>query len=221
MSHLIFQLSVTILLIFSLPTNIATKTTDDSLVLDVDGNPIEVGSAYYVRTELSKAGIGGGLVTASKPNHTQCPQYVAQLAYGFEGEIPVTFYPSSSSQKFIHISSDINIIFNTTSNVCSQGAWQLTPDASNGNLYLSTGGVIGNPGSLTTANWFKIARSPYDPKFYQLEYCPDTKTVASATGDIVCGAIDALDSTDDFLLMWLGLKTIRPDFFHWLSFVKA
>lgn len=188
-------------------------------MLDVEGNPLEAGSPYYVRTELSKLQIGGGLVFASKPNHPECPQYVAQLAEGWNGESPITFLPSDPSNKHIHISSDLNIIFNnTTSTVCSQGAWQLTPDANSGKLYLSTGGSIGKPSSQTTAaNWLKIERSSVDSSFYQLEYCP-----SSTSTNIVCGVIDALDYTDDFRLVWLGLSPVRiTNFFHLLSFIKA
>lgn len=223
MAQLIRPFSTTLLLICSLSLSIATAATDDNFVLDVDGNPLEVGSAYYVRTELSKIGIGGGIFMASKPNQPQCPQYVAQFAVGWYGEIPITFLPSDPSQKYISISSDLNIVFNTTSSVCPQGAWQLTPDANSGMLFLSTGGVIGNPSSQTTANWLKVDRSSVDAKFYQLGYCPSSGTVdASSTSDIVCGVIDAIETSDDSLLVWLGLSPDpNPNFFHLLSFIKA
>ncbi|XP_021719342.1 miraculin-like [Chenopodium quinoa] len=225
MANLYSQLSTTILLIFSL--SIVTSTTAandvDSLVLDVEGNPLEVGSFYYVRTELSKVRIGGGIVAASKPNQPECPQYVAQLAEGWYGESPITFLPSDPSQKHIHISSDLNIMFNTSSSVCSQGAWQLTPDANSGEIHLSTGGGIGNPSPQTAANWFKIEKSIASSEFYQLEYCPSSSTINgfAAKKDIVCGVIDATSGTDDYRLLWLGLVPRRADFFHILSFIKV
>ncbi|XP_021746591.1 miraculin-like [Chenopodium quinoa] len=222
MANLIIQFSTTIFLITFLSIG-AAKTAANDLVLDVEGNPLEVGSSYYVRTELSKVGIGGGLVAASKPDEPECPQYVAQLAAGWYGETPITFLPSNPSQKHIHISSDLNIMFNTSSSVCSQGAWELTPDANSGNLHLSTGGGIGNPSPQTAANWFKIEKSIAISGCYQLEYCPSSSTIDgfAAKKDIVCGAIDATDGTDDDRMLWLGLVPRRPDFFHILSFIKA
>uniref|UniRef100_A0A803NDG9 Uncharacterized protein n=1 Tax=Chenopodium quinoa TaxID=63459 RepID=A0A803NDG9_CHEQI len=95
-----------------------TANNVDSLVLDIEGNPLEVGSFYYVRTPQSTFRWGGGIVAASKPNQPECPQYVAQLGEGC---------------------------------ACSQGAWQLTPDANSGDLFLSTGGGIGNPSPQTAA----------------------------------------------------------------------
>uniref|UniRef100_A0A803M763 Uncharacterized protein n=1 Tax=Chenopodium quinoa TaxID=63459 RepID=A0A803M763_CHEQI len=107
--------------------------------------------------------------------------------------------------------------------VCSQGAWQLTPDANSGNLLLSTGGGIGNPSPQTAANWFKIEKSITGSEFYQLEYCPSSSTINGFTAkeDIVCGVIDASVATDDDRIMWLGPVPKRPDFFHILSFIKA
>uniref|UniRef100_A0A803NDB6 Uncharacterized protein n=1 Tax=Chenopodium quinoa TaxID=63459 RepID=A0A803NDB6_CHEQI len=63
------------------------------------------------------------------------------------------------------------------------------PDANSGDLFLSTGGGIGNPSPQTAANWFKIEKRRGDPGFYQLEYCPSSNTIdAFATKkDIVCG----------------------------------
>ncbi|XP_021746602.1 miraculin-like [Chenopodium quinoa] len=224
MANLFPQLSTTILLIFSFYIVTSTTTANDvnSLVLDVEGNPLEVGSSYYVRTAVSIYRIGGGLVAASKPNQIECPQYVAQLAEGWYGEAPITFLPSDPSQKHVHISSDLNIIFNTSSSVCSQGAWQLTPDANSGELHLSTGGVIGNPSPQTAANWFKIEKSIAGSEFYQLEYCPSSSTINgfAAKKDIVCGFIDAIFGRNDYRMLWLGLVQGRPSF-NTLSFIKA
>ncbi|XP_021722899.1 miraculin-like [Chenopodium quinoa] len=222
MANLIIQFSATIFLISFLSIG-AAKTATKDLVLDVEGNPLEVGLSYYVRTVLSQLGIGGGIVAASKPNQPECPQYVAQLAVGWYGESPITFLPSDPSHKHIHISSDLNIMFNTSSSVCSQGAWQLTPDANSGSLHLSTGGGIGNPSPQTAANWFKIENSIASSGFYQLEYCPSSSTIDGfeAKRDIVCGAIDATDATDDNRMLWLGLVPGNPNFFHVLSFIKA
>ncbi|KAL2903884.1 Miraculin [Bienertia sinuspersici] len=202
------------------PIIIATSTSNktDTLVRDVEGNPLEPGSPYYIRTELSKISIGGGIVTASRENHPQCPQYVAQLAVGWYGESPVRFYPTNPSEKHIHISSNLNIIFNTTSSPCSQGVWHLTPDPINGYFYLS---ISSNTTSdqTTTDSWLKIERSIALPGFYQLEYCPTTNT---GRNDIVCGVIDGLpDFPKDLRKVWLGLSTQSPNLFHILSFLKA
>ncbi|XP_021719341.1 miraculin-like [Chenopodium quinoa] len=217
MANFYLQLYTTILLMFSISmvSSATTANNVDSLVLDIEGNPLEVGSFYYVRTPQSTFRWGGGIVAASKPNQPECPQYVAQLGEGWYRESPIKFLPSDPSHKHVHISSDVNVVFNNSFSACSQGAWQLTPDANSGDLFLSTGGGIGNPSPQTAANWFKIEKRRGDPGFYQLEYCPSSNTIdAFATKkDIVCGAIDgSIDNlTDDHRMIWLSLFPIRPD----------
>uniref|UniRef100_A0A803NDH5 Uncharacterized protein n=1 Tax=Chenopodium quinoa TaxID=63459 RepID=A0A803NDH5_CHEQI len=129
--------------------------------------------------------------------------------------IPNKVPPIRPSHKHVHISSDVNVVFNNSFSACSQGAWQLTPDANSGDLFLSTGGGIGNPSPQTAANWFKIEKRRGDPGFYQLEYCPSSNTIdAFATKkDIVCGAIDgSIDNlTDDHRMILVKSISIRPD----------
>ncbi|CAO2839153.1 unnamed protein product [Amaranthus hypochondriacus] len=205
----ILQVSASILLLFmSLP--MIVRATDKSVVLDSSGNPIEVGSSYYIRTAVSQVGIGGGVVVASKPEQPVCPKYVGHLSAGFYKESPVMFYPSELSQKHIHVSSDVYIVFNATSRACPLGAWQVTPDANSDKVFISTGGVVGTP---TTDNLFKIENDPIQGT-YQLEYCP-TKN------NIMCGVLMTIDFTDDYELGWLGLSPGRDSYFAAISFIKA
>ncbi|CAO2839155.1 unnamed protein product [Amaranthus hypochondriacus] len=193
MAPLLLQLSTIIPLIFLLPITIAI---DDSLVLDVDGNPIVVGSPYYVRTILSKMGMVGGLVVESKPNQPECPQYAAYLGVGWYQESPIMLYPTNPSHKYVHANSDFTIVFNSSSSVCPQGSWRIQPDVNSDKMFISTGGEIGNPTSDSLFS-FETVKLGYAPDLYVLKHCPKN--------EIGCKEIESIDFTEDYYYGWLGL----------------
>ncbi|KNA21296.1 hypothetical protein SOVF_044550 [Spinacia oleracea] len=145
-----------------------TATAKDSVVLDVDGNPVEAGSQYYVLTSGWGGAGRGGLTAASLGG--PCPLYVGQYRLWVQKGSPVTFYPSNPSQKHITQSSDVNIAFAPNPICRNQGVWQL---GYNGiSFYITTNGVIGKQEDVDTfANWFKIEQAGGLPGAYKIVYC--------------------------------------------------
>ena len=70
----------------------------------------------------------------------------------------------------VRVLTDQNIRFNQTT-ACKEGTvWKLDNfDTTTGQWFITTGGVIGNPGRETVGNWFKIEK--YEDA-YKLVYCP-------------------------------------------------
>ncbi|KNA11068.1 hypothetical protein SOVF_138590 [Spinacia oleracea] len=165
-NHLLLPAATIILtLLFLSPP---TVTAADSVVLDMDGNPLEAGSQYYVLT-LGTRGAGRGGLTAERLTGP-CPLYVGQHRSWTQQGSPVTFYPADSSQKNITQSSDVNIAFNPSPICRNQGVWQLSSNGL-GVFHVTTNGVIGNPGAETFTNWFKIEKASSEPDSYKIVYC--------------------------------------------------
>lgn len=70
----------------------------------------------------------------------------------------------------IRVSTDQNIKFSLET-ACSEGTvWKLDDyDTATRHYFVTTGGVVGNPGPDTITNWFKIEKYDTD---YKLTYCP-------------------------------------------------
>ncbi|KNA03096.1 hypothetical protein SOVF_212410 [Spinacia oleracea] len=145
-----------------------TVTAADSVVLDMDGNPVEAGSRYYVQTLGSRGASRGGL--AAEPLSGICPLYVGQHRSWTNQGRPITFYPADPSQKNITLSSDVNIAFGLNGLCRNQGVWQLTSNG-DGVFYVTTNGEIGNPGAETFTNWFKLEEALPGTNSYKIVYC--------------------------------------------------
>jgi len=134
-TKLVLPYANTLLLLFlSLsPTAIA------SVVLDIEGNPLDSVSKYYIRPWGT--GFRGGLTRASKPGQL-CPQYVTQSPYETDIGQPVRFFPADGTQRGrIHLFSDLNIAFGPS--FCrSDGVWSLTHDPYTGQIEVSADGYL-------------------------------------------------------------------------------
>ncbi|KAL2903296.1 Trypsin/chymotrypsin inhibitor [Bienertia sinuspersici] len=80
---------------------LSTPTAANHAVLDIDGNPLEASSRYYVLTW------GRGAAARGRP---------------------VSFYPADPSQKQITEGDEINISFGGPNYCRTNGVWQLTFD---------------------------------------------------------------------------------------------
>ncbi|KNA11067.1 hypothetical protein SOVF_138580 [Spinacia oleracea] len=161
--HLLLAAATILLTLFFL----SPPTAADSVVLDIDGNPVEAGSQYYVLTRGTRGAGRGGLTAA--PLGGLCPLYVGQHRSWTQQGSPVTFFPANPSQKYITQSSDVNIAFGLNPICRNLGVWQLGYSFS-GVPYVTTNGVIGNPGAETFTNWFKIEHA-FGPESYKIVYC--------------------------------------------------
>ncbi|KAL2903312.1 Miraculin [Bienertia sinuspersici] len=158
----------TITTIFNILFFLSPPTAANPPVIDIDGNPLEVGSQYYVLTSGRGAAGRGGLFAVSKPPQL-CPRYVAQFSFEIDQGRPINFYPADPSQKQITEGDDINIAFSGPNYCQNLGVWQLTFDEKTMIPYVSTNGVIGNPGPETFSNWFKIEKTIGGS--YKIVYC--------------------------------------------------
>ncbi|KAK7270714.1 hypothetical protein RJT34_26072 [Clitoria ternatea] len=124
-------------------------------VFDTSGNKLRAGVNYYV----------SGLSLASAGVH--CPLYVVAADQG----LALTFTPINPEKRFIRGNTDLNIKFSTNTS-CPHESTVLklkSYDDKTGQWFVATGGVLGNPGRQTLANWFQIVKY-YDA--YALFYCP-------------------------------------------------
>ncbi|KAI4297121.1 hypothetical protein L6164_037025 [Bauhinia variegata] len=137
-------------------------------VVDTFGKKLRVGSNYYIVpvSTYPKRGTLGGLALASIG--LMCPLDVVAVR-GYPG-LPLTFTPIDPKKGVVRVSSDLNIQFSAKTKCPQSTVWQLDHfDAKTGQWFVTTGGVLGNPGWQTLRNWLKIEKYDAD---YKLRYCP-------------------------------------------------
>ena len=139
-------------------------------VVDTSGKKLRAGANYYIILPSvphhPKFRTGGGLGLASIGESCTLDIVVVN---GYLG-LPLTFTPVNPKKGVIRVSTDLNIKFLAhTSCPHHSTVWTLEFAASMGQWFVTTGGVVGNPGWQTIHNWFKIEK--YDGA-YKLVYCP-------------------------------------------------
>ncbi|KAI4297120.1 hypothetical protein L6164_037024 [Bauhinia variegata] len=149
-------------------------------VVDTFGKKLRAGSNYYIVpvSTYPKGGTFGGLALASIGQ--MCPlDLVAVKRY--QG-LPLTFTPIDPKKGVVRVSSDLNIQFSAKTKCPQSTVWQLDHfDAKTGQWFVTTGGVLGNPGWQTLRNWFKIEKYDAD---YKLRYCPTVSTYKHLCKDV-------------------------------------
>uniref|UniRef100_A0A1D1YI62 Miraculin n=1 Tax=Anthurium amnicola TaxID=1678845 RepID=A0A1D1YI62_9ARAE len=152
-------------------------------VLDSDGNELRPGVEYYV---LPSPGTGGGLTLAGR-NGSTCPLYVAKETSEVSPGLPVAFFPLDEGEDTVRLTTDANVVF-SASTVCVQStAWRLGgPDGPTGRSYVTTGGVVRNPGRETLSNWFMVEKVGDESSSYKLVFCPQPE-VCRDCGRPRCG----------------------------------
>ncbi|XVF20690.1 hypothetical protein REPUB_Repub12eG0023800 [Reevesia pubescens] len=139
-------------------------------VLDIDGEELRTGIEYYVVSSIW--GAGGGGLALGQSSKQPCPEIVVQRRSGDDG-IPVTISNVDSNDDVVRLSSDVNIKFRPIrTRLClTSTVWKLDNyDDSTGKWWVTTDGVIGNPGPNTLTSWFKIEKS--GGIGYKFTFCP-------------------------------------------------
>ncbi|XP_061355864.1 miraculin-like [Gastrolobium bilobum] len=132
-------------------------------VVDTSGKKLRVGANYYIVPASPNFG-GFSLTNTGK----DCPLDVVAVD-GYQG-LPLTFSPINPKKGVVRVSTDLNIYFSTETSCPQSTVWKLDDyDYSTGQWFVTTGGVLGNPGWQTISNWFKIEK--YEDN-YKLVYCP-------------------------------------------------
>lgn len=190
MKHLIVPLAATttlLFLLFSPPTT--TATDGDDIIYDVMGQPLVPGQGYYI-VPFKYENVGGGFRWEQDTSgHYHVSQVFANTDFGS----PIAFFPKSSSQNTVTLSTDLNIVFpqyyppKVPSNV-----WKVVTNEDSGISYVELGGEKGATDS--SSSWFTIAE--HDGS-YLIKYCPKSGEPS------VCGALAVVSPPDD--RRWLGV----------------
>lgn len=138
-------------------------------VLDITGEKLRTGTEYYILPVIR--GRGGGLTLVSRKANKGCSPVVAQEQDELRNGLPLTFSPVNIKKGIIRVSTDHNFNFSSALTLCVQSSvWKLDSyDESIGQWFVTTGGILGSPGRVTTGNWFKIEKYQDD---YKLVFCP-------------------------------------------------
>ncbi|KAF6153364.1 hypothetical protein GIB67_003554 [Kingdonia uniflora] len=188
---IILLLSTLFLSSISLLPSSATSTP----VLDIDGHKLQTRTNYYVLPLVR--GRGGGLALSLRNN--TCPFYVAQEGSEVLRGLPVKFLATSTKEKFVQESADVNIVFSGATICVQSTAWRLGGvDKITGRRYVQSGGVVGNPGKGTVSNWFKIEKYNSD---YKLVFCPSVCNFCK----VICGDLGVFIEDGK---RWLGLSDV-------------
>ncbi|WOG93629.1 hypothetical protein DCAR_0312915 [Daucus carota subsp. sativus] len=168
MKTAIFSLSC---LLIGFTTNLWLASAATNRVIDVDGKDLLARTNYYILPVLR--GNGGGLKMYSGRD-TECPFDVVQEPNEVNRGLKLTIVPQKSTEQFIRVSTDVNIQFSDKSTCTAHtNVWRLDQaDLANGTTYVSTGGILGNPGASTFNCWFKIEKVERGTNWYKLRFCP-------------------------------------------------
>ncbi|KAK7380144.1 hypothetical protein VNO78_32593 [Psophocarpus tetragonolobus] len=139
-------------------------------VVDTSGKVLRAGVNYNILVSMPYTSCRSpqrlGLSKLGK-----CPLDV--VVVNIDHGLLLRFIPINSKKGVIRVSTDLNIMFppNVT---CPHHStvWRVdNSHVSKGNWFVTTGGVVGNPGRETIGNWFKIEK--YEGAYnYKLVYCP-------------------------------------------------
>ncbi|KAK4835347.1 hypothetical protein QYF36_008663 [Acer negundo] len=143
-------------------------------LLDLNGDKVEAGSAYYIISAFP--GAGGGGLTLSLNRNGSCPLDVTQHSLDLLMGYPMLFFPtnySSENRGHIHESMDVNIMFYANIISCNEPTvWKVDNyDEKRGAWFITTNGVVGNPGPQTLQNWFKFVKANIADT-YKIVHCP-------------------------------------------------
>ncbi|KAJ1386728.1 Proteinase inhibitor I3, Kunitz legume [Sesbania bispinosa] len=156
---------LSLVLIVALSTKLALAGPAQEEVVDTSGKKVVAGANYYIVSASPKVG-GLSLAMTDK----QCPLDVVAVN-GYKG-LPLVFTPVNLKKGVVRLNTDLNIYFSSQKTTCPQSkVWKVYDDydLSHIQYFITTGGVIGNPGQETIGNWFKIEK--YEDA-YKLVYCP-------------------------------------------------
>lgn len=167
----IIAVSVSVLLLLLSNQAVATES-----LFDMDGDAVMPGNKYYIVSAIWGAG-GGGLDLAHGRNG-YCPLDVIQHGTSLMRGTSVTFYTQDNSTGYaVQTSSDVNIKFNAEPDTCEDKlpVWKVDDyDRKTRKYFITTGGVLGNPGCETVGNWFRFESVGYEGSngVYKMAHCP-------------------------------------------------
>jgi hypothetical protein len=168
-----------LLLLFALSSQPLLGLTEASpdQVLDTLGKNLRADANYYIIPAnpfticgfVSCFNISGAI--SLETTGESCPLDVVVVKE--TPSLPLRFKPVSNKKGVIRVSTDLNIIFSHDAfdSRCPHNSlvWKIDTFSTEETI-VTTGGVLGNPGSNTIDNWFKIEK--YEDA-YKFVYCPN------------------------------------------------
>ncbi|CAJ2667143.1 unnamed protein product [Trifolium pratense] len=136
-------------------------------VVDTLGKKLRADTNYYILPVIPISRVGASLGIASIGQRYPLDVVVVNRYQG----LPLSFTPVNPKKGVIRVSTDLNIKFSSRRSIPDRSTvWKLDRfDFSKRQWFVTTGGVVGNPGRGTINNWFKIEK--YGDA-YKLVYCP-------------------------------------------------
>ncbi|XP_028786340.1 miraculin-like [Neltuma alba] len=160
-------LAALFVLVFTLSTEPLLGAADAAPepVIDTSGNKLRAGVGYVVLPAPQPPG-GGGLSLASIGE--KCPLDV--VAVVDDPGLGVSFTPVNSKKGRVRVSTDLNVMFSANTGCPQSNVWKIDDyNNTTGQRFVTTGGVVGNPGRQTLRDWIKIEK--YEDS-YKFVYCP-------------------------------------------------
>ncbi|KAJ8433092.1 hypothetical protein Cgig2_020588 [Carnegiea gigantea] len=157
--------------LFLLLLTLTTADKDSDLILHVEGNPLEVGSEYYIRRAV---GFFGGIVRSGRDGQWRSHHGVSGVTrHPFQKKIdrgdPVKFAPVDETRKEIHLSSEVQIDSGLSAYCRSDGFWRVSFDAYTRGDVIIASGTFGVPCSS-----FRIEKTEGSHNAYKIAYSPPT-----------------------------------------------
>ncbi|MCD7453919.1 hypothetical protein HAX54_022675 [Datura stramonium] len=144
------------------------SSSSPSPVLDINGDKVQAGPNYFILPVIR--GRGGGLYPSNVKQNNKCPRDIIQETDEVQQGLPVVFTRVDAKKGVVRVSTDLNVRFFTPTICARETIWKIGEyDDKLKQYFVVTGGVEGNPGQQTVANWFKIEKFGSDYKFV---YCP-------------------------------------------------
>ncbi|KAK7270710.1 hypothetical protein RJT34_26067 [Clitoria ternatea] len=163
-------LAFVLLIAFGSQPLLSAAEASPEQVLDTSGKVLRAGVSYNILLSMPYTSCRSpqGLAL-TRINGKSCPLDVV-VVDRYHG-LPLSFTPVNPKKGVIRVSTDLNIMFPLNASCPHHSTvWKLDNfDVSKKQWFVTTGGVVGNPGWETIKNWFKIEK--YDGA-YKLLYCP-------------------------------------------------
>ncbi|KAF7820294.1 miraculin-like [Senna tora] len=158
-----------------------SSTQEPEEVRDTSGNLVRNSANYFILPS-SAADAASGVALAATGN-TTCPLDVVVAESDPQVRQQFGFVPWNYKKGVVRVSTDVNVIhsFPTSCAPSSVTVCRLEDDETDGQWFVGSGGVLGNPGGETIRNWFKIEKHGSDD--YKFVYCP---SVCETCSDVLC-----------------------------------
>ncbi|PHT53903.1 hypothetical protein CQW23_08365 [Capsicum baccatum] len=201
-------LSVLLLITLMFITNfiVSDAASAPNPVLDTTGKMVRAGFNYLVVPVRKDLGAELGLAFIG----TQvCPLGIGPRLNPNDGILPVIFSPVNSRKGVIRESTDLNVEFLETYTICKHlsNVWRLdryNPQEEDHHV-ITNGGVRGNPGRDTIANWFKIVKYGAGYKFL---FCPSVCNYC----EVICKNVGILVQNNGQALLALSNEPLEVVF---------